>query len=206
MDPSRITDTAIWENYYRVRMNYLHSRPMEHLKKYGTRISGIEEIDKQLDRQMIETEMTIDMMFEKWRSGVTIHVVNYDDTAEIYKIIQAHLVTWAEYLTHGVNVGDAPLKDLMELDKFAAVVYDKAVSVFSAEEQNMALAHNFMNVQSINFFNVLKRRHTDISTKVSDTGVEVVRIEKEDKKLPERNSMKDIFNAEINRNAIWRNR
>lgn len=197
------TGNDLWDKYYKVRMLYLHSRSVDQIKKFGVRISGIEEIDRNLDKQMIETEMNIDSMFEKWRKGVTIRVVNYNDTAEIYRIIHSHLVAWSEYLSNGVNVGDAPLKDLIELDQFAAIVYDKAVAVFSQEDRNTAVASNFLNVQSINFKNILKRERNVSETRMTD-GVEVTTVTKNEKSgLPLRHSMKDIFSEQINRVSKW---
>lgn len=194
----------IWDRYFKVKMLYLHSRSIDQIRKFGIRISGIEEIDRDLERQMIETEMNIDSMFEKWRKGVTIRVINYNDSGEIYRIIHSHLVAWAEYLSTGVNIGDAPLKDLIELDQFAAIVYDKAVNVFSQEDRNTAIASNFLNVQSINFKNILKREPNESSTKMNSNGVEVMTVTKNEKaSLPMRHSMKDIFNEQINRVSKW---
>ena len=193
----------LWDKYYKVKMLYLHSRSADHVRKYGVRISGIDEIDRNLDKQEIETEMNIDSMFEKWRKGVTIRVVNYNDTAEIYKIIHAHLVAWAEYLSNSINVGEAPLKDLIELDEFAAIVHDKAIGIFTKEDRNAAVASNFLNVQSINFRNILKREGnaTMLHGAVGDEVITVTKNEKSS--LPQRHSMKDIFNDQINRVSRW---
>jgi len=177
------------------------------MRAFGTRISGIESIDRNLDKQEFETEMTIDSMFEKYRNGVTVRLLNYSDSAIIYKIIHSHLIAWAEYLSRGINV-DAPLKDLIELDEYAAVVYDKARSVFSPDVKMSALASNFSNVQTINFHNVLKRAVAIPETSVQANGVEVNRITRDPAKikdgLPIRNSFKDIFADEISRSSAWR--
>lgn len=203
-NPPIPTGTELWDKYFKVRMRYLHSRSVEQIKRYGIRISGIEEIDKDLDKEMIETEMNIDSMFEKWRKGVTIRVVNYNDTAEIYRIIHSHLIAWSEFINHGVNNGNAPLKDLIELDQFASIVYDKAVAVFSEQDRNQAVASNFLNVQTINFKNIIKRELNETATKIGATGLEVTRIRKNEKaNLPERHSLKDIFSEQINRVSRW---
>ena len=175
------------------------------------RVSGVEEIDRELDKQEIVTEMCIDRMFEKHRMGVTIRVLNYDDTAIIYNLIHAHLIAWAEYLATGVNVGGAPLKDLVELDAFAAVVYDKAKSVFSMEERVSALSSNFSKVSQFNFTNILKRsKFPEASlTKTLSSGAEVTQASKtvgEEPKFPERSSLKDIFATELSRVEGWRGR
>lgn len=198
---------ALFDRYFLVRMNYLNSRSVDQLRRFGQRVSGIPEIDRHLDRQEIITELSVNAMFEKFRSGVTIKLVNYSDSAEVYRIIHAHLIRWAEYLAGGVNVGSAPLEDLVELDRFASVVYDKAVNVFSEQERSSALAGTFMRVQSINFNNVLTRARK-AETHVVETmanGVEVMRVkEVEGPKIVERTSFKDLFSSRINDLKGWR--
>lgn len=194
----------LWDRYYTVKMLYLHSRSVEQVRRYGVRISGIDEIDRYLDRQEITTQLNIDSMFEKHRQGVTIRVLRYEDTAEIYNVIHSHLIAWAEYLSTGVNIGNAPLKDLIELDAFASVVYDKAKSVFSKEEKVSALASNFTNVQTINFKNILAREVKETETRMTPSGLEVVTINNNKPFFPDRESMKEVFTDQINRIQGWR--
>lgn len=194
----------LWDRYYTVKMLYLHSRSVEQVRRYGVRISGVDEIDRYLDRQEITTQLNIDSMFEKHRQGVTIRVLRYEDTAEIYNVIHSHLIAWAEYLSTGVNIGNAPLKDLIELDAFASVVYDKAKSVFSKEEKVSALASNFTNVQTINFKNILAREVKETETRMTPSGLEVVTINNNKPFFPDRESMKEVFTDQINRIQGWR--
>lgn len=196
----------LWDKYFRVKVNYLQSMPMERLKTYGMRVSGIPEIDKTLDRQEISTEMNIDTMFEKHRRGVTIRVVNYSDTAEIYNIIHNHLLAWVEHLSSGINVGNAPLKDLIELDAFAAVVYDKAKSVFNDTNKTASLPSIFKDSQMLNFRNILNREVKEQATVIRASGAEVTKVTNVDPNaLPERQSMKELFSEQINLMAKWRN-
>ena len=194
----------LWDRYYTVKMLYLHSRSVEQVRRFGVRISGVDEIDRYLDRQEITTQLNIDSMFEKHRQGVTIRVLRYEDTSEIYNVIHSHLIAWAEYLSTGVNIGNAPLKDLIELDAFAAVVYDKAKSVFSKEEKVSALASNFTNVQTINFKNILAREVKETETRMTPSGLEVVTINNDKPFFPDRESMKEVFTDQINRIQGWR--
>jgi len=197
----------LFDRYFLVQMNYLNSRSVDQLRRFGQRISGVAEIDRTLDRQEIVTELSVNAMFEKFRSGVTIKLVRYSDAAEVYRIIHAHLIKWAEYITSGINVGSAPLTDLVELDRFASVVYDKAVNVFSEQERTSALAGTFNRVQTINFNNILTRaRKTDYHTvETTPNGVEVMRVkELEGPKLVERTSFKELFSSRISDLKGWR--
>jgi phage-related protein len=197
----------LFDRYFLVRMNYLNSRSVDQLRRFGQRVSGVAEIDRNLDKQEIVTELTVNAMFEKFRSGVTIKLVRYSDAAEVYRIIHAHLIKWAEYITTGINVGNAPLSDLVELDRFASVVYDKAVNVFSEQERTSALAGTFQRVQSINFNNILTRARKSEYHSVETTanGVEVMRVKELDTpKIIERTSFKDLFSSRISEVKGWR--
>lgn len=188
----------LWERYFMVKVNYLKSRPTDQIRRYGVRVSGNPEVDRYLPEQEIVTQMNIDAMFEKYRMGVSVKVINYDDTAEIYRIIHHHLIAWAEYLSTGINIGNAPLKDLVELDVFAGVVYDKARSVFSEEVRESAISKNFAKVQAINFSNILQKPPSGQRLR---SGAEVSAVNR----LPgERPSMKEVFVKEIDRLSHFR--
>jgi hypothetical protein len=208
--PSKKTYNPLWDEYFAVRMLYLHSRSVEQIRAYGQRISGIPEIDRGLPKQEITTELNINAMFEQWKNGVTIRVINYDDTAKIYKIIHEHLIRFAEFMTRGVHTGAVPLEDLVKLDEFAAVVYDKAVYVFTKEERNQALSSNLANVQTFNFNNILKRAMApkdEITSGIGVSGHEVTTVRGKnavsEKKLPERESLKSIFEGELQQMTGW---
>lgn len=204
--PDRLTGAELWERYFYVRMNYLHSRSVDHVRRYGVRVSGVEEIDRMLPEQEILTQLTIDAMFEKHRSGVTIKVVNYEDTAEIYRIIRAHLLAWVNYLATGINIGDAPIEDLIALDAFAKTVYEKAVDVFSIEDRALAVAQNFRNVQSLNFGNILKRSQGDeLQVTRTQDGIEVVRINNDEVVVPQHQSLKTVFQEQLTHLGGWQN-
>lgn len=199
----------MWEEYFMVRILYLQSLSRKHIEAYGVRISGIEEIDRYQSQREIVTQMTIDQMFEKHREGATIRVLNYDDTARIYNIINQHLIAWAEYLSRGVNVGNAPLKDLIELDAFANIVYDKARCVFTEEMRKYAQEDNFMKIQEINFFNILQNAR-DSGVRRTRKGIEIHSVldtvddEQPNREAPERNALKDLFIEEVDRIGSWR--
>ena len=212
MAAPQYTGKEIWERLFWVRMPYLASRNLETMRVYGVRVSGIQQLDKERESEMITTELTIDAMFEKWRAGVTVRVMNYNDTEIIYRIIQDHILRWTEQLTYGVNIGNAPLKDLIELDEFATVVYQKAQGIFSPQQRQEALASNFSNMKIFTFQNVLNRATKPVTggriERIGD-GVEVMHLNEEKpveekKGLPERSSFKEFFEDRINQISSWR--
>lgn len=203
---NKFTGAELFDRYFCVKLNYLHSRNVATIQRYGLRVSGNDEIDRNLDKQEIITEMSISMMFEKFKDGVTVKLVNYNDSAEVYRLIHLHLLAWAEYLESGVNIGAAPLAELVELDRFASVVYSKAVNVFSQQERNIALSTSISGVQELNFHNILTRAktHDSFMTKVTPNGVEITHVNEISKvKIPNRTAFKDLFTTRLSEINGW---
>lgn len=167
----------LFDRYYRVSYRHFDSRSPDHIRRYGVRVSGVPSIDSTIEKYEVESELTIDSMFEMWRKGVTIKVRNYLDSAEIYEIIQRHLVTTAEFLRGSINGSNRELlKDMMDLDKFAAVVYDKAKTIFTDQERAAVDKSNFAGLQTINFFNILNKNYSRIEeVTVKKDGTEVIK-------------------------------
>ncbi len=132
-DPVLPKGRSLFEEYFLVRFNGQESRSLEDVRLHGTPYSEVPELNDLMQSSFVTAEHTIDMMFEKWRRGVTIRVVNYNDTARIYRIIESHLETWLSFFRLAMNIGNAPIQDLIELDEFASVVYDNARNVLTNE-------------------------------------------------------------------------
>ena len=197
------TGDDLWDRYFFVRVNSMASANPLRMEKYGMRVTGVEEWDRDIDKQENTCQWNINMMFEHWRRGNYVRVVNYADTVIIYDIIQQHLYAWAQHLKSGINVGDAPLKDLIELDQFTKVVYDKARNMFTPEERETAIASNFTNISKINFSNILGRVRA-VSTITAD-GIEVTEIQKDEPKVEvDRHSYQNAFEKAAKEIGIWR--
>ena len=199
----------LFDCYFPVRYSHFHAKSKEEIERYGIRVSGVSSYDSTMEKQMIDSFMTINMMFEQYRRGLTIRVVNYEDTAKIYSIIQKHLATWRTHLSSSLNVCDeAFVLDLIELDKFASTVYSKAVSVFTDEETRQLLNPNIPFAQRINMFNVLKKKPGEITeVKRGKLGEEIMTIkgnENGQAKLRERTAYQDTFTEHLTRIKGWR--
>jgi hypothetical protein len=97
-----------------------------YLQTYGTYITGIKDVDQASANQLITTMKPIHELAEYHKRHVMIYLVNADDSTEIYKSVFAHLEAWERKLRFGMNVGDAPVEDLIALESFARTVYYNA--------------------------------------------------------------------------------
>ena len=139
-------------------------------------------------------------------------MVKYADTAEIYRIIQMHLKTWLEHLATSVNVGDPEvIRELIELDRFASTVYDKAASVFTEMERVQLKNPRFGVVQPINFFNILKRNYSDVTqVRRGANGEEIISLSEGSnqpnvEEVKPRESLQDAFVHHMNIISGWQN-
>lgn len=127
---------AIWETLYLVSMPEMYLRSEEDIRARGTTTTGDPKLDAVMHNRYSKAYRTINQMFELYQQGVSVYVVNYDDTEKIYHAIQAHLSRWYNYLQQGLNLYNTPFDELMALDRFAGVVYNKAKYVFDDASLN----------------------------------------------------------------------
>lgn len=124
---------GIWKRLYLIEMPEMFMRDEEDIRARGTFTLGDPEKDMKHQNSYGRAYRTINQIFELWKQGVEIYVVKYEDTENIYNAIEKHLSTWHRYLSQGVGISACPFDELLELDRFANTVYDKAKYVFTAE-------------------------------------------------------------------------
>lgn len=129
----------IWERLFLISVCYKDTLSTEHIKMFGMPTVGDKTIDSDMHNQMIDTYSTIDQMVEYFKKGVNVYVKIHKETKDIYDIISAYLICWKNYLDNGINIGGAPIEDLVALDRFATSVYAHAVEHISDDYVNSNL-------------------------------------------------------------------
>lgn len=125
-ESERDTRWYLFNKLFHCRVPWLASRDVEDIRRYGTPMSGDPLMDRQTNNELRDRMITIDAMVEYFKRGVQVEVTNESDTKQIYDYISAHLQAWAGVLEHSLNRGNAPIEDLILLDKFANTVYKHA--------------------------------------------------------------------------------
>lgn len=123
----------IWERLFLISMNYKQSLTTEQIRMFGLPTVGDAGIDNDIQNGYIDKYITIDKMVDYYKEGVSIHVKNHKETKDIYDIISSYLICWKQNLEDGINIGGAPIEDLVALDRFASTVYDHAVEHITDE-------------------------------------------------------------------------
>lgn len=136
--------------YYKCRFSYLQSRTVEDIKNTGVVITGIKEIDKDIDNQLITTYLTIEQMVNYFKEGVSIRLTSQSDIKIIYAAIDEYLESWKSQLTYGVNIGAAPFEYLMAMDRFANSIYEHAKYHFTEDAISSIMARHLSEISGLN--------------------------------------------------------
>jgi len=189
----------IWTWRYKCRIPVFHSRTVEDVRRNGVIVTGDKKLDQDLKDDWLSRYMTINDMIEFFKRDVPVRVINVKDTKDIYDTIQTHLMQWLENIRVGMNVRDAPIDDLLNMDRFAALVYPYAKHFFTPETLQSELARSMSDVQRVNMTNFFSNINglSALSTTVNpNSGVS------EPIKHEDRRSFKEGFKASMNNNTF----
>jgi hypothetical protein len=183
------TSAYIFEYLFKCRIPNLQTMSEEYIRFFGMPTTGDASIDQAMADQWITTMLPISKMVEYSKQGITIKIVKYDDVKVMYNYITLHLQAWKNQIGNGINVGDAPIDDLIDLDAFANLVYDQAKFQFTRDIADSLLERQMSTITRFNKSNFFK---PDI--KINDTGDNITRINSEPiDNYPKRESLSDIF-------------
>lgn len=184
------TSTYIFDYLFKCRIPNLQTMSEEYIRFFGMPTTGDPSIDKAMADQWITTMIPISKMVEYSKQGITIKVVKYEDVKTIYSYISLHLQAWKNQIGNGINIGNAPIDDLIDLDAFANIVYDHAKFQFTRDIADSILERQMSTITRFNKSNFFK---PDIKVKDSD-GDGITRINSEPvDNFPKRESLSDIF-------------
>lgn len=185
IDPNTSSDYYIWEPRFRCSIPQLQTTSPTHMRLFGTHTTGDPDTDRVLANQDIVTFLTIADMVKHYKNGVPIKVLKYDDTKTIYEYIEHHIHCWKKRLETGINIGNAPIEDLITMDAFASTVYQHARHLINEDEINSFLIKAMGSVQKFNKFNLVKPLSVtnDITTINGD----------DEPEFSQRQSLADVF-------------
>lgn len=179
----------IWEWYYRCMVPALQSRSVEDIRERGVIVTGIKDLDEGLKNDWVLRDMTINQMVDLFKKGVSVRVIKDADVKDIYDTIQTHLTLWVEHIRTGLNVRDAPIDDLVFMDRFAGAVYPHAKYLFTPEALGSVLGEEMMRLNRVTLHNFFEAPKKPADGKVV--------VEPEDPKIPARESFENRFKQSI---------
>jgi hypothetical protein len=197
------TTAAIWGKLYTVRVPSAETSNLEYIRIYGTPITGDKGIDNTLAHQFITTMLPISKMVEYFKRGVPVKVVVRSDIKEIYTAISEHLQAWMAQLQNGINIGNAPLADLIAMDEFANTVFEHARYQFTQSMVDSALYRNMSGITGLSRESFFKKK--DTGPMLNRNGSVMTDEERNDVVYPKRESMADMF-SDVRVSNHWPNK
>ncbi len=198
------TTAAIWEMLYLVRIPYLATMSVDYIKEFGLPTSGDPDIDKEQANQYVTTYLSIAKLVDYHKEGVPIRIVNKKDVEDIYLAINEHLEAWKLQIRNGINIGDAPIEDLIAMDAFANDVYGHAKYGLKPEETMSAFVAAFSKFNGFAGHNLFKGSSLPSSVS-NDPNVVRINHTAEDE-IPERESLTEMFKQSLVRTSRFKNR
>jgi hypothetical protein len=193
------TSYFIFKKLFRCRVPFNQSRSVEHIKHFGTPMSGDIERDKGTANELVDRMITIARMVEYWKAGVQVYVVNRAECKTIYEHISNHLQAWKKHLESSLNVGDAPLQDLVDLDNFANVVYSHAKYQFTNTFVEDVLQRRMTQVLNVSRSNLFRPKQSEVMPE--DTRSDEERLAEQ---FPDRQGMGDVFAKRLQSGSLNR--
>lgn len=167
----------------------LQSRSVNHIKVFGTPTTGDKQIDAQLAKQWLTTFLSIQEMVNYHKEGVSIRIRAKSDVALMYDYISKYLQAWKTFLNEGLNIGEAPIDELIAMDRFANEVYEHAKYQFTRQIADSIIAKNLTSTVRFNKNNFFKE-NSKAYNEFMGTGLKQPEREQE---YPERSSFADTF-------------
>jgi hypothetical protein len=130
----QITGLPIWERLFPISVAYKDTMSVDYMRLFGMPTVGDPGLDSSMHSDAVDSYVTIDRMVTYFKEGITVRLRCHTDTKIIYDIITEYLNSWKESLRGGINVGGAPIEDLVLLDRFAATVFPHASHHFKEED------------------------------------------------------------------------
>lgn len=188
----RDTRWYIWHKLFLCRVNAFKSRSIEDVEHFGVPFSGDPLYDQAMMQEDRQRMLTIDQMVEFFRQGIVVGVVKPSDTKVIYEHITDHLNAWLKKLENGWHIGDAPIDDLILMDKFANAVHKHARHHFTTEIVDSLIARRLAGTLKVSRDKILGGGpKPQIVNKLDAKEGE----EDDAPKFPERKGMGEIFAA-----------
>lgn len=121
------TGEPIWTNLYNVTVRYRDTISHKDLRNFGMPTVGDYGIDQSIYDQPQHVCITINDMVDYYKTGTTIIFRDNKDSRTVYEIVNRYLIAWQESMDGALNASQAPVDDLLLLDRFATSLYPQVI-------------------------------------------------------------------------------
>ena len=186
--PENQRDTRWWIFFklFQCRIPNIKTMSLDYVKQFGMPTCGDPILDKETANELVIRMLSIAQMVDFFNQGVTILLVKYTDAKIIYEYISNHLQFWKLQLESGFHVRNAPIEDLVAMDKFAVTVYAHAKYQFTTDMVDSIIARRMSTTMRVTRDRILRKKPQVVT-------INEVTKEEETNQFPQRESMAEVF-------------
>lgn len=111
------------KSLFRISVPEQQSRNPDDIRRFGVYQSGVEEIDEDINNRWIIIMVPLRKILDYSLLGVPIKIRDRKDIKRMYDIIQEYCYYWAHALYSQINIGDAPIDELLQYDELAEKLF-----------------------------------------------------------------------------------
>ena len=135
LSPLEKVERNLTSRYFMIQIPNQDSMSVHYKQTFGMPTVGDPVIDRQMHGDPFDRYANVREICNYFKAGVPIKVLKHSDTYDIYEVIQTYLHAWRQYLEYGANTGDAPIQELIDLDRLASEVFGHASAHFGSRFQ-----------------------------------------------------------------------
>lgn len=127
----------LFKDLYKVSMRQKDVQTIEEQRVYGTISSGHKGLDEMMQNSYITRYLTINDMIELYREGISFRLTEGFDSKKIYEAVSEHTGRWREALQYTMNMGKAPVEDLILMEDFISTIYERAKFEYVSKDKHI---------------------------------------------------------------------
>lgn len=186
----------IFDRLFPVKVPYIHTRSIAHIKLFGINNSGIKSVDKSVAQMPTLVQIPIIKMVDHYKNGVTVAVTRESDISAIYKYVSDFINYWQETVRYGLNIDPAIIDELIYLDEFATTVHRHAKYIVDEAWVSNAFAEGINSVMDVNASTILAPLAPDLpKNAVYSNGA--IQINGSVPDVPDRDSLAQFFRERL---------
>lgn len=129
IDPSLNSAVYIWEILFYTNFPNIAMDSATYIREVGIPMSGIKQLDKELENAWRQSYLCIGKMAEMISKGYSISL-HEPDTKVVYEYIQHHLKRCIERIQYEYSPDEEMINELFILDQLSGIVYPYAKPFF----------------------------------------------------------------------------
>lgn len=187
----------IWERLFGIKIRFKDTIDLSQVQSRGIPTVGDSSIDNAVLNDWVYKYITINDMVEYHRNGISFIIITHKETGDIYNIIHEYLLAWKDLVVNGLNIGNAPLEDLIALDSFATSIYPHACEYLQVDLTNNSLDNWFSSKKYMSRSFIMDKLQNEREIEFNNS------IPDDQREVKKHQTLADVFSDAVITKRVW---